>query len=438
MNENTTPSPRRRWWRIAAWIMGSAFALLLLVPAGAACWLWSWQWNSGLSFHESWTTEEKAALADFDFYLRNQLGRDLEKLMNASAEGIDALNAEMPIGELPTPPTGLAARLAADLVLRLQVAPIASALEEVAESGKGDPAVPVSTLTGETNITPAILAAQTAHLPALRALIAHGANPNTIMTCSSGKGKPVELETPITPLLSGNFINGQSLSWEKRREMLDFMLQHGADLNGTQKIISTSLTVALLMHLDASPWQWALDHGKSVSHEDFRNMIGSGDAARSDLVARLLREKRIDVNDTTGDDTALQRLAECMVYCDVEELENGSYEKELELMLAAGANPNLTTENTHRTPLQILEQRTDFERADGMPENSCCTAGPDIRTRWQMICDKVRAAAAGHNMPLPTDEDEEADDEEEIEEEDDSEEEYEEESEYDEESEEEL
>ena len=55
-----------------------------------------------------------------------------------------------------------------------------------------------------------------------------------------------------------------------------------------------------------------------------------------------------------------------------------------------------------------------------------------------------RAAAAGHNMPLPADEDEEADDEEEIEGEDDSEEEYEEEAEeeskdeYDEESEEEL
>ena len=170
-------------------------------------------------------------------------------------------------------------------------------------------------------------------------------------------------------------------------------------------------------------------------------MIGSGDAARSELVARLLREKRIDVNDTTGDDTALQRLATCMVYCDVEELENGSYEKELELMLAAGANPNLTTENTRQTPLQILEQRTDFERADGMPENSCCTAGPDIRTRWQMICNTMRLAASGYAMPLPADdEDDESDEDEEMAEEDDAEEEYEEDSEeeYEEEAEEEA
>ena len=75
-----TPKPRRRWWRIAAWLMCSISALLLLTLAGAAWWLWGWQWRSELTFHESWSAEERAAPeAYMNEEVEIQLFRDNDK-----------------------------------------------------------------------------------------------------------------------------------------------------------------------------------------------------------------------------------------------------------------------------------------------------------------------------------------------------------------------
>ena len=404
MNAADTPKQRRRWWRIAAWVMSSLFTLLVLTLAGAAWWLWGWKWNSNLNFHESWSSEERAALTDFNAYMRNQFSSEMEQVMNGTAATVEKLNEEMPIGEFPAPPSGLAAKVASEIMLRLQVAPIAAALQEVAKSGKGEPAKKTDGVA-----TPAIFAAQTAHLSALKALIAHGADPNTIQT-TDNEGKRIEAETPLTPLLSGAFINGRTLPWEERREELEYMLQHGANLNGTKNIISASLTVALMMHDDTQPWQWAMERGKHVSTDDFNLLISCYNSGTS-LVEYILLNKLIDVNDTSGDETPLQHLAAHMAYEDVEELEKGRHEQELDMLLAAGANPSLTTKFTRQTPLQLLESRTNFEREDGMPENSCCTVGPDIRTRWQNICDKVRSASLNTSTPTPaTDTNTESDD----------------------------
>lgn len=400
MNTTNTPTSGRRWWRIAAWIMGSTFTLLLLTLAGAACWLWSWQWHSGLNFHESWTAEERAALTQFERYLHTQLAEDmglvydaakltLEHATEEAEEALDESEEEEDEESFDTEtpePSGLVTRLTAAVLMKLQIAPVDTALHEIAATGQGDPAEQVSTPAGE-HVTPALLAAQIGDLAALKALIAHGADPNVIMT-HDGQ----EMETILAPLLNGMFINSQTLPWEQRREALDFLHSHGADLNRSKKIVPLSLRIALMARGEPQAWLWALDHGKTVSADEFGDMLE--EPAAMPLVERVLAEKLVDVNDTSGEQTPLQALANIMSYVDIETLDTGRYAERLDLLLAAGADPNLTTQATRRKPLDMLKSRTNFERSDGMPENSCCIEGPDIRTRWQSMCDKLRAAGA--------------------------------------------
>lgn len=395
--------------------MGSMFTLLLLTLAGGAWWLYGWQWHSGMSFHESWTAEERAALTQFERYLHTQLADDMGLVYEAVEDTMEELVNEMSAEEeenedeatdewtdeskaTPKEPLGLTTRLTMAVLMKLQIAPIDAALHEVAATGMGDPAELVST-PGGGPISPALLAAQLADLQALKALINHGADPNIIMTLNG-----TETETMTSPLLNGMFINSQVLPWEQRREMLDFLHSHGADLNRSKKLVPRSLKIALQCREEPQAWHWALDHGKTVSTDEFCDMLEVPVALP--LVERVLAAKMVNVNDNSGKQTPLQALTYSMRYAEVEQLDAG-YEKMLDLLLAAGADPNLTTADTRRTPLQIMQSRTDFERSDGMPENSCCIEGPDIRTRWEMLCDKLRAAGAGNYSPTTTDEEDE-------------------------------
>ena len=409
----------RRWWRIAAWVMGSMFTLLLLTLAGTAWWLWGWQWHSGMSFHESWTAEERAALTQFERYLHTQLADDMGLVYEAVEDTMEEIANEVSAEDeenndettdewtkesnaTPKEPLGLATRLTMAVLMKLQIAPIDAALHEVAATGKGDPAEFLATPVGAP-MTPALLAAQLGDFPALKALISHGADPNIIMV-SNGN----ECESLISPLLNGMFINSRFIPWEQRREMLDFLHSHGADLNRSKKIVPVSLKIALQAREEPLAWHWALDHGKTVSTDEFCDMLECPEGLS--LAERVLAAKMVHVNDNSGRQTPLQALAHGMRYAEVEQLDAG-YEKLLELLLAAGADPSLTTAGTCRTPLEIMKSRTSFERADGMPENACCMEGPDIRTRWEMLCNKLASAGSINFSPAPTDEEEDGDDE---------------------------
>ncbi len=427
MTTPNTPKTRRRLWRIAAWMMGSTFTLLLLTLAGAAWWLWGWQWHSSMSFHESWTAEERTALTQFERYLHTELPDDMGLVYEAVEDTMEEIVNEVSAEEeenddettdewtdeskaTPKAPLGLTTRLTMAVLMKLQIAPIDAALHEVAATGKGDPAELVCTLGGDKT-TPALLAAQLGDFPALRALINHGADPNVIMTYDGR-----EVECMLSPLLNGMFINSRTIPWEQRREMLDFLISHGADLNRSKKMVPLSLNIALQAREEPQVWLWALEHGQKVSTEDFCEMLEAPDG--TPLVEYVLAHQMVNVNDNSGKRTPLQALAEGLWSVAAEAIETSRYEERLDLMLAAGADPNLTTESTRRTPLQIMQSRTDFERSDGMPENSCCIEGPDIRTRWQMLCDKLRAAGVGNDSPTTTDEeDENTNDEEEYDEE---------------------
>lgn len=409
----------RRWWRIAAWVMGSMFTLLLLTLAGTAWWLWGWQWHSGMIFHESWTSEERDALTQFERYLHTQLAEDMGLVYEAVEDSFDEIANVASTDEdeydddatdewteesksTPKASAGLTTRLTVAVLMKLQIAPIDAALHEVAATGKGDPAEFVST-PGGSPISPALLAAQIADLEALKALISHGADPNIIMTLNG-----TECETITSPLLNGMFINSRMLPWEQRRKMLDFLHSHGADLNRSKKIVPLSLKIALQSRKEPQAWHWALDHGKTVSTEEFCDMLEAPEALP--LIKRVLAAKMVNINDNSGKQTPLQALTYSMRYAEIEQLDAG-YEKMLDLLLAAGADPNLTTADTRRTPLGIMKSRTSFERADGMPENACCITGPDIHTRWEMLCNKLASAGSINFSPAPTDEEEDGDDE---------------------------
>ena len=407
--------------------MGSMFTLLLLTLAGAAWWLWGWQWHSSMSFHESWTAEERAALTQFERYLHTELPDDMGLVYEAIEDTMEELANEVSAEEeenddettdewtdesnaTPKKPLGLTTRLTMAVLMKLQIAPIDAALHEVAATGKGDPAELISTPGGDKT-TPALLAAQLGDFPALRALINHGADPNVIMTYDGR-----EVECMLSPLLNGMFINSRTIPWEQRREMLDFLISHGADLNRSKKMVPLSLNIALQAREEPQVWLWALEHGKKVSTEDFCEMLEAPDG--TPLVEYVLSHQMVNVNDNSGKRTPMQALAEGMYRIVAEALNSSRYEERLDLLLAAGADPNLTTDSTRRTPLQIMLSRTNFERSDGMPENSCCIEGPDIRSQWQMLCNKLRAAGAVTFTPAPVaDQEEDADDEEEYDEE---------------------
>lgn len=396
--------------------MGSMFTLLLLTLAGGAWWLYGWQWHSGMSFHESWTAEERAALTQFERYLHTQLAEDMGLVYDAMEDTLDEIANEEPTEEneyddeetdewtdeskaTPKEPLGLTTRLTMAVLMKLQIAPIDAALHEVAATGKGDPAELVST-PGGGPVSPALLAAQLADLQALKALINHGADPNIIMTYNGR-----EMECMLSPLLNGMFINSRLIPWEQRREMLDFLISHGADLNRSKKMVPLSLNIALQAREEPQVWLWALEHGKKVSTDDFCEMLEAPEG--TPLVEYVLAHQMVNVNDNSGKRTPLQALAEGLWGIAAEAIKTSRYEERLNLLLAAGADPNLTTADTRRTPLQIMQSRTTFERSDGMPENSCCIEGPDIRTRWEMLCDKLRAAGAGNYSPTTTDEEDE-------------------------------
>ena len=192
-----------------------------------------------LEFHESWTAEERAALVAFDSYLRDEYIEDcfMYEHMDIPQVGKVIVRAYM----------------------KKQVAaPLCGQLLQIAR--QGDARLPGVDLFFYRGMTPAIVAAQTGQFPALKALVQHGADPNACLLIVSGD-KSIEAETPLTPLLSGNFSDlDMQIPWPERREVAEFLLARGADLNAHQRIVGLCCTVALI-HGDDAPWYWTLGAG---------------------------------------------------------------------------------------------------------------------------------------------------------------------------------
>ncbi|MDO5472140.1 MAG: hypothetical protein Q4F35_02285 [Akkermansia sp.] len=411
-------SRRRKWWRIASWVMCSTFALLLITLSIGAWWLWGWQWKGELNFHDSWTDEERRALTDFDHYLRH----DMLAHTIAAAEGLamvaeevtdslskaatEALEKDIELqSELPSP--GLEVKFLTAVAARLHIAPLCEALREVAASGKGEPATPTTTSIFN-NHTPAITAALCGRTGALRALVEHGADVNARMQLSHARDDNGNKagDSPLTPFLAGNFLDPNlTVPWEERREIAEYLLSKGADLNIDFVRICCHIA---LMKGEPEVWNWVLEKGYKPSVKEFDQLLHIGKTAPHQLLEDMLTSNSTLVHDRSDEATVLQYIARKIVYAGAEEMQ--ALEKLLTKALELGANPTLRptaaenedTENNYdvetRLPLDILLNKQNFERCDKMPENGCCGDGDDARIIWERMCNMVRHAAIRANL----------------------------------------
>ncbi len=326
----------RRW----LWYACIGIPLFLLFMAGScAWWLWGWTLKAEPDFHASWTPQEQAAIKEFDHYLRQQYAPDtVERMMLLPRAFQQAMGGE-PVN--PGPVEHLAGAYAA----RMVAAPISDMLHSFAETGDASSADSVS-FQDVYGLTPAIVAAQTGHLKALEALVLHGANPNAIAEVRQAGYEVMEVDSPLSPLLNGQFTHGRTLPWETRRQTAEFLLAHGCNLDASRRINKLSCDMALMMHTPEGivPWLWALDQGMSMNPENL-NLIVTFAEARP-VLERVLREKLVDVNDASFSETALQCLMRVLLRPYDEEMwreeqPEKMLEEHLDLLLVAGADPNL-------------------------------------------------------------------------------------------------
>lgn len=351
---------RLRWLRGLFWVLGGLASLLTLAVVAAACWLWSWQWgDTSLKFHESWTADERKALVECDAYLRTDY--------------IQAVMAGVVDGTVPS----WGATLIYDFMRKTVVAPVCGQLRDIAESGNA--CVPgVDTIVGH-GVTPAILAAQAGHFSALKALVLHGADPNA---CIDMGHASVSCETPLTPLLSGSFaVADNPVPWEERREMAEFLLAQGADINAASRLVGLCCTVAL-MHGDAAPWFWALEKGYKASGEDFCNLMLQEEVSL-ELMERMLKAHPDLANACYSGKTMVQHLVESCYY-DAERME--ALEPVLALLLKYGAVPN-------RLPAggEEADELETWLPRDYLLEHEPADA-PDSReyAAWSRLCEMLK------------------------------------------------
>lgn len=352
---------RQRWRQIGrytGYALAGVFVTLLLAAGGGALWLWGWTWKGAPTFHESWSAEERAAITEFDTYLRQQYAADAAEELLVFARAFQPLYGGEP------PRLGVKERLEAAYFARMVAAPVSDMLHDVAESGDASAAEGVR-FQNVHGLTPAIVAAQTAHLKALEALVQHGANPNAMVfleqACSA---EPIEANTPLASLLNGQFTHGRRLPWETRRQTAEFLLAHGADLNNSRRINQLCCDMALVLHTPEgiAPWEWALDHGMRMNPENLNLMVGRAEARP--VLERVLRENTVDVNDVSCSCTVLQSLLNVLSHPYDEKLwqkerPDKVVEEHLELLLAAGADPNLIPKEAE--PQRPDESDEDYE-----------------------------------------------------------------------------
>ena len=330
----------RKICRYTGYTLAGVLLILLLVAGGAAIWLWGWTWKDAPTFHESWTAAERSAITEFDTYLRKQYAADAEETLLTYARALQDIWG----GEHRS--SGVVEQLAAAYAARMVAAPVSGMLHRIAQSGDAS-SVDTISFQGVHGLTPAIVAAQTGHLKALEALVLHGDNPNAIAIYKPDDyTEPMEVETPMSPLLSGRFNNGRKLLWDTRRQTAECLLAHGAKLNTSRRINLLSCEIALMIAPPKSiaPWEWALNNGLPMTADGLGFLVGFAEGRP--LLERVLREKQVDVNDVSGSLTVLQCLLIPLSrsYNENEWNDEGRVkvlEDYLDMLLAAGANPNL-------------------------------------------------------------------------------------------------
>lgn len=190
--------------------------ILLLLALLALAFLWgrsAWTWRA-LSYHESWSPEQRA---------------DLQELADTVSELYDDTQHT--------------------LHSKYMVEAYAM-LREVARSGRAEAFTPT------THCSAAYLAAFFGKMDLLRELTLRGADLNLPATLF------LDLFMPETPFQAAIYIYTRSVPIAQRLEMLEFMLAHGADIQKGQKMLSFIPAYASAKDGDKGAMlEWLLEHG---------------------------------------------------------------------------------------------------------------------------------------------------------------------------------
>ena len=386
---------RRHWFRRIGIVSGGLVAALLLTMGGGYVWLFGWMWKEAPEFHENWTVEERAALTGFDTCVQGIFHETLNEL---TAKTFTA----MQLSDI------------AQLIIqtRIMCSDVREQLHHFARCGhaRDERKVYVEEQYQRIGITPTIMAAGRGQLRAVEALVAHGANPNAVSKLEEKYYHPLELETPLTPILSGHFLGDAEIPWEERRKTADFLLANGADINGTKRSIGFACDMALMLGqpCDPRPWMWAIDHGKTVSVENLCTMLALEEAG--ELVERVIREKLVNLNDTSYDRTALQSLLAKLMGKKApaameEQQARQLLERRLDMLLAAGADPNLIPDDA--APLRPGESEEEYQdrmnQFNGIRETPLEIVEHALQapgsTEYHKLCERLleKLHAAGRN-----------------------------------------
>ena len=358
----------QKLWRYTGYTLVGMLITLLLAAGGGAVWLWGWTWKGTPQFHESWTPEERTAIAEFDVFLKTSF-------VDAALEYMGHPDELHPV---------MKAFLAKSIC-----GPVSSQLRQIAETG--DAAVPGVEILSGRGVTPALLASQSAHFDALKALIRHGANPNAGLNIADDSEPENLVEFPLTPLISGNFIHrDKNIPWEERRVIADFLIEHGADINA-DRIIGLCCFMPYLLHdeKDSAPLLWAIEKGYKATGEHLQLMINF-EGAQLELIEAMLKSNPELANEVDDGKTPLQHLTEIAGAASQRLAE---LEPILKLLLQYGADPALLPSGTDeydepetRLPLQILRENPPGRSRRKADDASLQCDTPEYAI-WQRMCE---------------------------------------------------
>ena len=409
--------------------IGGLFLLVGVAVVGSLCWLYGWTWRGELTeFHESWSADERAALRELDHYLRHQLVDDAIRLaligVTLSGEAIppekqefiqlfSAADSDLPprkeqqliieAWRAKAPELSMWQQLKADCIARCLIAPVAEQLVLIAADGQANRPAPESDIGAfilrrmhhyvNVGMTPAIAASLYGNYAALRALIRQGANPNAQVRTlySSVPGDEEEADFAITPLLAGVSLNYIRSPWSERKPHAEYLLAHGANLNKSPHI-ALCCTADLALHQQPEPLLWAMENGLIPGIDTVCTIIHY--PGTLPLLRYVLQNKLVDINDRSGKATAMQMLAGCIAHARTdEELSKLEVEEKLELLLQAGANPDIIPRMAE--PRRPSESEDDYdERISYCPDFATATASELLQKHLSELKDTPETSSA--------------------------------------------
>lgn len=299
-NEEEAPRPRRRH-RVWKWLGYSALVAFALgaIAAGAGAW-WLWGWRAGeLTYHPSWTPEQRAELHALDANICHAV----EMCLGMYAEWDEMLShvveeqttteeeeAQYAKGEKLRPDVGarllkrinpllgLSAKwryVITTYGMRSLLVEWRSALKQVAAGGHGE-----ATAHRESGMTLAQVASRFGQLELVRGLVLHGADPNNgLIIPDSNNRKETLFQTTLACI---PFFGGAAPPVQERQALLEWMMaEHGALIDGgqedTERIGHDSLLHAMLSAFreedsSGAMVEWLLEHGLKPNLKDVTYM----------------------------------------------------------------------------------------------------------------------------------------------------------------------